>query len=169
MSPCPDLELLFAELADGEGEALAHARECEACSAILEDHRQLEKDLFRLADPLPPPDFVHNVMEKVARSAGPAASRSELLAGGGILALALSLSAVTLALHAGSPAQLGVELASSAVALRELVVGMGSALDAVWATAAMPITVGVLLTLFVSMLALKRLSSSSLSEVKVSP
>ena len=48
--PCPDLEVLFAELDAGEGLALDHAAECEACSAVLEEHRLMEQDLFRLAD-----------------------------------------------------------------------------------------------------------------------
>src|SRR2546430_11594113 len=51
---CPDLEQIFEELAEGKGPALEHARGCPLCAEILEEHRQLEKDLFRLADPMPP-------------------------------------------------------------------------------------------------------------------
>ncbi|NVJ08278.1 hypothetical protein HUW63_23925, partial [Myxococcus sp. AM001] len=52
---CPDLEVLFTELEAGEGPALDHAAECDACAAVLEEHRLMEQDLYRLADPLPPP------------------------------------------------------------------------------------------------------------------
>ena len=59
MSPmtCPELETLFVGIAEGDETVLAHAAECPACSALLEEDRQLEKDLFRIQDPLPPPDF----------------------------------------------------------------------------------------------------------------
>lgn len=69
---CPDLEVLFIELEAGHGPALEHAEGCPLCAAVLEEHRQLEKDLFRLADPLPPPDLVHQVMARVAASPAPA-------------------------------------------------------------------------------------------------
>ena len=51
-----ELELLLKELAPTD--ALR--------AQLLEEHRQLEKDLLRLADPMPPADFVHAVMAKVA-------------------------------------------------------------------------------------------------------
>ena len=70
---CPDLEVLFIELEAGHGPALEHAEGCPLCAAVLEEHRQLEKDLFRLADPLPPPDLVHQVMARVAASPRPCA------------------------------------------------------------------------------------------------
>ena len=58
-SQCPDLEVLFGEMAEGSGPALEHAGTCHLCQAVIEEHRQLEKDLYRLVDPLPPPSFVH--------------------------------------------------------------------------------------------------------------
>lgn len=54
---CPDLEVLFTELEAGEGPALDHAAECAACAAVLEEHRLMEQDLYRLADPLPRPPW----------------------------------------------------------------------------------------------------------------
>ena len=52
----PELNALLAELADSD----------EARDELIEEHRQLEKDLLRLVDPLPPHDFVQSVMKKVA-------------------------------------------------------------------------------------------------------
>ena len=43
-----ELEAMLAELAPTEAER----------ATLLEEHRQLEKDLLRLGDPLPPPDFL---------------------------------------------------------------------------------------------------------------
>ena len=60
---------IFTELEAGEGPALEHAEHCPLCTAIIEEHRLLEKDLCRLADPLPPPDLVHKVMARPTRRA----------------------------------------------------------------------------------------------------
>src|SRR5262249_47484294 len=80
---CPDIEVLFTELEAGEGPALDHASDCPACQALMEDHRLLEKDLFRLSDPLPPPDLIPKVMSRVATE--PIPLRRELWSGGFIL------------------------------------------------------------------------------------
>src|SRR5690606_35639906 len=86
---CPDLEVLFTELEAGEGPALDHAASCPLCSAVLGEHRQLEKDLYRLADPLPPPTLVASVMARVATE--PTPLRRELWAGIPILVASLAV------------------------------------------------------------------------------
>ena len=55
MNGCPELEALILAQSEHDPDALAHLRHCPACAALVEEHRQLEKDLFRLVDPLPPP------------------------------------------------------------------------------------------------------------------
>jgi len=159
---CPDLEQLLSEAAESRGPALEHAKTCAACAAVLEDHRQLEKDLYRLADPLPPPDFVHLVMAKVALA--PAPARSEYLMGAAILVVSLGLGVASLFLGEGGLGAVGVSAARTLVELKEVIVGLGSGLSALWRTAAVPITVAATLTMFFSLFGLRRLA-----EIKVSP
>lgn len=161
---CPELEQIFTELAEGRGPALEHSEHCERCAAILEEHRQLEKDLYRLADPLPPPDFVNRVMQKVAASPEPV--RSEVNVGLGILFVAFGLFLVSL-LAGGELGlgQLGVRLASTLVVLRELLIGLGSGIGVLWRTAAVPLTATMAAILFVSLVGLRRLAAT---EAKVS-
>lgn len=161
-SGCPDLEHLLDEAADVKGPALEHAKSCPACAAVLEEHRQLEKDLYRLADPLPPPDFVHLVMAKVASA--PAPARSEFTMGAVILAVSLGLGVASLLFGEGGLGAAGVSAARTLVELKELIIGVGSGLSAAWRTAAVPITVAATLTMFVSLVGLRRLA-----EQKVSP
>ena len=87
MNACPELETLLIGAAERDADALAHLRTCPRCAALAEEHRQLEKDLFRLADPMPPLDFVQSVMARVALE--PAPSRVELRTGFTILAVTL--------------------------------------------------------------------------------
>src|SRR5205085_379241 len=100
--------------------------------ALLEEHRQLEKDLLRLADPPPPPDFVSQVMAKVA--AQPKAfSRAEVASVASLVFTLLVIgSAVLFSPGSGS---VGVFVARAVIAVRGWMVGFGSALEAVWATA----------------------------------
>src|SRR5687767_11154058 len=63
---------------DTELEALLASMPPDDRDALLEEHRQLEKDLLRLADPLPPPDFVNKVMLKVATAPAPAPSPKDI-------------------------------------------------------------------------------------------
>ena len=63
-----ELEALLAELAPTQAER----------TTLLEEHRQLEKDLLRLADPLPPPDFLANVMSRVAVAPARPLSRADV-------------------------------------------------------------------------------------------
>ena len=155
---CPDVEALFTELAEGQGPALDHAAECPLCQALMEEHRLLEKDLSRLADPLPPPDLVHKVMARVA--AEPVPQRRELWTGLSIL----SLSMVTgLGVLVGSDAalgRLGTALASLLVDGRGLLQALHSGLSALWQTAAGPVAVLLTFVLLSSLFAIQRLAGA---------
>lgn len=163
---CPPLEALFDELSDGRAQALEHARSCERCAELLEEHRQLEKDLYRLADPLPPPDFVHQVMAKVA--AAPKPVRSEVWGALAILVAALGLSALTFFAGGGNLGTFGVWVASFLVDLREIGVALASAATALWKIAAFPLTAALAVVLILSLLGLRRLAGPRV-EAKVSP
>ncbi len=164
---CPDLEVLFDELHEGHRPALEHAKSCESCAAILEEHRQLEKDLYRLADPLPPPDFVHKVMQKVADS--PTPLRSELVVFGAICGTALLLGAVTFLAGEGNWGALGARLASALVEIRAFAVALASGLSTLWKVAELPLTGGLFIVLMAALFGLRRLVGASLSEAQVSP
>src|SRR4051794_12056517 len=78
--------------------------------ALLEEHRQLEKDLLRLADPPPPPDFVSKVMAKVA--AQPKVfSRAEIIGAASLVTALLAVGGVVF-LSPGS-GSLGVAVAQA--------------------------------------------------------
>ena len=156
---CPELEELFTQLSEGHGPALEHAKHCVVCSAILEEHRQLEKDLYRLADPLPPADLVHKVMAKVAAEPRPIAA--EVRVGISIL-LAAGLLAVMSLLGTGIGAgTFGKELASFFVDARVVVEAVGQALASAWAAAGVPLAAGSFVFIVVSLLGLRRLTAGS--------
>ncbi len=142
---------------DAELEALLASLPKDEREALLEEHRQLEKDLLRLADPLPPPDFVQQVMKKVAEAPAPAMSPRDI-------ALAVFITAATfgagvlLFLSRGTGFEgIGLSFAETFIRVREVVIGVGSALEAVWRTAAVPVALGLTAMLVSSMVALKRL------------
>lgn len=140
-----ELEALLAELAPTEEER----------ARLLEEHRQLEKDLLRLSDPLPPPDFVGQVMKKVAAS--PArVSKVEVVTAGAIVMVTVALAAVTLVATGGFAGSFGLALAQLAVNVREGLVAVGSGLLALWTTAALPSVVALSMLLAASLVALKR-------------
>jgi hypothetical protein len=166
---CPELEELFSALAEGEGPALEHARGCDACTALLEEHRQLEKDLYRLADPLPPADFLHRVMAKVA-AAPPTPVRTELKVGLSILAVTLAAAVATFVLNHGNIGTLGAGLASALVGAKSVTLGGGNLLSILWKTAAIPMAASLSLVLMLSLFFLRRLAGThSLADAKVSP
>ena len=166
MNPdCPDIEALLADAAEGRGPALEHAKQCPDCAALLEEHRQLEKDLYRFADPLPPPDFVHLVMAKVA--AAPSPVRTELKAGAAILVASLALCAVSIFAGDGGAGALGLSAARALVEMKELAIGLGSGASALWRTAAVPITLAATFTLLFSLVGLRRLATPRLAGAKV--
>lgn len=142
---CPPLEELWLGLEEKSPTAEAHLRACPSCAARLEDHRQLEKDLFRLVDSPPPPDFVSQVMAKVDASPQPAAR--ELWVGSAVLALALLL--VALVLPVGELSVEGIGAKASA-----LVLAFAQAIEAT--------ATGASLTVFAAMLAVLTLAAFAL-------
>jgi hypothetical protein len=153
------------DLNDGELEALLNelATTPEDRALLLEEHRQLEKDLLRLADPLPPPDFVGQVMHKVATAPPRPVSRADVLTALGVISGALCLALGALVLGGSSSASPGVGLAQLTVQLQGVLVAIGSGLLAVWRTAALPLVAGLAATLLVSLSALKRLATPQLA------
>jgi hypothetical protein len=152
---CPDLEVLFTELEAGEGPALDHAATCSLCSSVLEEHRQLEKDLYRLADPLPPPTLVASVMARVATE--PTPLRRELWAGIPILVASLAVGLGLLITNDQALVRLGAALAAMVTDGRALLQGLASGANALWNTAAGPVAVVLVFLLIVSLSGLKRL------------
>jgi hypothetical protein len=152
---CPELEVLFTELEAGEGPALEHAATCPLCGAMLEEHRQLEKDLYRLADPLPPPTLVANVMARVATE--PTPLRRELWAGVPILLASLAVGLGLLITNDRALSRLGIALASLITDGKALLQGIASGANALWHTAAGPVAALLVLLLLVSLTGLKRL------------
>lgn len=156
---CPDLEVLFTELEAGEGPALDHAAECALCSSVLEEHRLMEKDLFRLADPLPPPSLVANVMARVA--AEPPPLRRELWTGLGILATALLAGFGYLFTSDRALSQVGTAVARGVVDGRAFVEALAAGGHALWSTAAGPVAAVLALFLLLSLFGLKRFAGSN--------
>lgn len=141
----PELKALLLELApDDAGRA-----------RLLEEHRQLEKDLLRLADPPPPPDFLSQVMTRVATEPK-AMSRADVLSAVAILGVTLSLAVAAILASGGATGGFGLQLASLVVKLREGAVAFGSGLAVVWSTAALPLVVVLSLMLTVALAALRR-------------
>lgn len=142
-----ELEALLAELAPTEAQRVL----------LLEEHRQLEKDLLRLADPLPPPDFLANVMSRVAEAPVRPLSRADVWSAVAIVGVTVSLAVVALLIGGGVTGGFGLALASAVVKLREGLVATGSALQALWTTAALPTVLGLSLLLAATLTAFKRL------------
>lgn len=152
---CPDLEVLFTELEAGDGPSLEHASTCPLCSAVMEEHRQLEKDLYRLADPLPPPSLVLNVMARVATEPPPL--RRELWAGLPILISSLAVGLWLLISNDQALSRLGTALAAMFTDGKVLVQGLSNGASALWNTAAGPVAAILVFLLLVSLSGLKRL------------
>ncbi len=149
-----ELERLFAE-----AEADAGAR-----AALKEAHRQLEKDLLRLADPLPPADFLQQVMKRVERAPAPVTRADVTLAVA--LVVAALVGAVWLA-GASSLGSFGLAIAQAVVWVREGAVALGTVLSAVWKTAALPVAVAGMLMVMAAMVAVRRFAGAQLSQAKV--
>jgi hypothetical protein len=162
---CPDLEQVFVELAEGQGEALEHARACQRCSRMIEQHQQLEHALFRLEDPFPPADLLPHVMAKVA--AAPVPMQREVWTGIAIMTAAIVLGVVSLVLS-GNAAWFGVATASTVIDLKVLVSGLGDGLAAAWKTAALPTFALLVAVLALGLFGLKQLvGAGTLAHVKV--
>lgn len=148
-----ELDALLADLSDDDR------------ALILEEHRQLEKDLLRISDPLPPADFVQLVMKRVEQAPARAMSKSEVITAVGIVTLAVS-SAVVALLSAGSgTGGFGLALAELAIRVRDGLVAMGSGLVAVWTTAALPLAVGLLVTVGLMLGAITRFAHPATAKV----
>jgi predicted anti-sigma-YlaC factor YlaD len=165
---CPDIEVLLAEVAEGSGPLLEHARGCEHCSAILEEHRQLEKDLFRLADPLPPPDFTHLVMARVAAQRAP--MHLNVAVGLAIAVTAFGLGIFTLVSTGGGVSTVGALAGSALITAKSFWVGTQKAVSLLWAAEALPMAVSLFIVLLICLFALKRLVGDSrvFSEARIS-
>ncbi|MFL5353336.1 hypothetical protein [Archangium sp.] len=155
---CPDLEVLFTELEAGEGPALEHAKDCPLCTAIIEEHRLLEKDLFRLSDPLPPPDLVHKVMARVASEPTPV--RRELWTGVSILAASIVLGLGVLISSDAALSGAGTGLARFVVDGKAFLDALMSGAHALWNTAAAPVAALLALLLLSSLFGIKRLAGN---------
>lgn len=142
-----ELEALLSELAPTEAER----------SLLLEEHRQLEKDLLRLADPLPPPDFLANVMTRVAEAPARPLSRADVWSAVAIVGVALALAVAALLVSGGVTGGFGLAVASLVVKLREGLIAFGSAIQALWTTAALPTAVGLSLLLVAVLTGFRRL------------
>jgi len=140
-----ELARLLAEVAPDEADR----------ELVREAHRQLEKDLLRLADPLPPGDFLSQVMARV--EAEPRrVSGAEVRSAVAITAAALLASVVAFVASGASPDGVAVSLAQTFISAREVLVGFGSALAAVWRTAALPVSVALAILVMVSLVGFRR-------------
>ncbi len=164
---CPSPELLFEELFEGAGPALEHAATCADCSGLLEEHRQLEKDLSRIVDPLPPPDFLNQVMARVA--AAPHPHRTELRSGAAVLGVSLSLFFASVLGGKLSPGAMAVSVAATMGQLQGFLGALHRGLSVVWQTAALPLMVALVTVFLFSLFGLRRLAVSPVvSQAKVS-
>jgi hypothetical protein len=163
---CPDIEVLFTELAEGKGPALDHAKSCEACAAVLAEHQEMEKELFRLTDPLPPASFVPGVMARIA--AAPAPARRELWSGMAVLSVALTAVAAALFSQPNAVGHFGAVTAEAARNGANLLLGLGESLSLVWHYGAVPVMAVVSALLMGSLFGLKKLAgASALATAKV--
>jgi hypothetical protein len=141
----PEVEALLAEIAGTDEER----------ARIAEEHRQMEKDLYRLADPLPPHDFVQSVMQRVEAAPARPISRGDVVIGITIVFGAIAAGVTTLV--AGTDAAgVGLAIANLTIEVRSGLVAMGSGLLAVWATAALPMAIGLCLSVWLSLASLRR-------------
>jgi hypothetical protein len=123
---------------------------------LREAHRQLEKDLLRLADPLPPADFLSKVMAKV--EAEPRRMSGSEVRSAVIIALgALAASAVAFVSSGASADGVAVSFARTVLGAREVAVGFESGLAAIWRTAGLPLSVSLAVVVMVSLVGFRRL------------
>lgn len=146
---------------DDELETMLATLSPEERDALLEEHRQLEKDLLRLADPLPPADFVHRVMEKVATAPAPAPAPKEIALAALIMVSALAAGVLAFVSQGAGFEGLALTFKNLFVHLRFMLVGLGSALEAIWHTAAVPLAVALMAMLFTSVAALKKIGTEA--------
>jgi len=165
---CPDIELLFVEAAEGSGPLLEHATRCKHCSAILEEHRQIEKDLFRLVDPLPPPDFTQQVMARVAAQHAP--MRVNIALGLAIAMTAFGLGIFTLISSGVGVSTVGSLAGSALITAKSFWVGTQKGVSVLWEAQALPMAVSLVIVLLISIFALRHLvrDGRAFSEARIS-
>lgn len=156
MKTCPELQSLHQALEAGDEEGLAHLEDCAACAGHLEEHRELERELFRLTDPMPPYHFVSLVMAKVR--AQPAVRPTGAWTGLSLIFVSLALAAVSFVAGHGRLGAVGTSLASSLLSVRAVVRPLVNAMDATWHFAAVPMAVCVSSLLIASLLGLRQLA-----------
>ena len=154
-----ELEVLLSQLAATE----------EGRAQLLEEHRQLEKDLLRLADPSPPDDFVQQVMARVEQAPASAPARSDQWMAGGIVFTAALSAVLALGLGGEGLGGVGVQFTQGILRLHDTTVGVASGLGALWRAAALPLTLGLGLALGFSLLAFKRVVLGGFAQVKAAP
>jgi hypothetical protein len=162
---CPDFEtLLFSQL-DGSTDCAEHLASCARCAALVEEHRQLEKDLFRLVDPPPPTDLVARVMERVA--AEPLPLRAEIRVGLPILAATLMAAVLSFVATRGSIGLVGATTARALLAWKSTFFHLSSAMQVAWSTTTVPLAVCLSLVLFLSLVGLRRVAPARTVEIEV--
>jgi hypothetical protein len=162
---CPDLETLLFSQVDGSGDCQEHVDACSRCAALLEEHRQLEKDLFRLVDPLPPADLVARVMHRVA--AEPLPLRAEIRVGVSILGATLMAAVLSFVATHGPIGLLGASAARALVSWKTMFFGLNNAAQVAWSTTTVPLAVSLSLILFVSLVGLRRVAPARTVEIEV--
>jgi anti-sigma factor RsiW len=164
---CPDLETLLLGQAEGSGEFTEHVAACPKCAAMLEEHRQLEKDLFRLVDPLPPSDLVALVMRRVV--AEPLPVRAEMRVGLSILAATLMAAVLSFVATHGPIGLLGASAARTMVSWKTTFLGLNNAVQVTWSTTTVPLAVCLSFVLFLSLVGLRRVAPARTVEIEVLP
>lgn len=154
---CPDPERLALDLEEGQAWAFTHLEHCEACAALLEEHRLLERELFRAMDPAPPVDFVRSVMVRVEQA--PAPPRTELLVGAMIFITALIALGTLVWTSAPSLGALSLETVGRAVERGRWLEGVAAASSTIWSVAGPALVVLSVLTLVFASLGLRKLSA----------
>lgn len=141
-----EIEALLSELAATDEER----------AAILEEHRLLEKDLLRLSDPLPPPEFFSQVMARVAQLPAEPTSRADMASALAIVGLALAAAAAALWSTDGL-SHIGLSFTTSILKIRDTFVASTSAVTAIWKTAAMPAAIVLSMMLTATLTVMRRL------------
>jgi len=164
---CPELEALALAHQEGTGEYAEHLASCPDCAGLLEEHRQLEKDLFRLADPQPPADLVARVMERVA--AEPLPARVEWRVGLSIVVATLMAAVLSFVATRGPIGLLGASAARALLGWKTALWGLNNAVQLAWSTTAAPLTLSLCLLLFLSLVGLRRVATPRPAQLEVHP
>ncbi|HLT31075.1 MAG TPA: hypothetical protein VK013_13625 [Myxococcaceae bacterium] len=157
-SRCPEPERLALDLDDGQEWALTHLEHCEGCADILEEHRLLERELFRAMDPAPPADFVSRVMVRVEQA--PAPPRTELLVGGMIFLSSMVALAALVLTSVPSLGALSLDTLDRALARGRWVEGVAAGFSTVWSVAGPTLLIASILTLLFASLGLRKLAAT---------